>query len=525
MLSQWINTAWMLSCLKEYNRFNQSTLSVRRTQELVLRQILQANRNCRFGIAFDFESIGAVEDFQGRVPLSEYQDYSSSIEAISKGEKGVITSDDVRLLEPTGGTGGGEKLIPYTSGLQQSFQRAINTWICDLYRKRPAARCGRAYWSLTPLAKESRTTSGGIRIGFDEDREYLGAVHRWMARRVMIAPSNLSRTDDAVLARKKTLCSLVQSSDLSLISVWSPTFLTELLYELWRDREAIAESLNRDVKGQRASKILSSSKDIQSLANELWPQLSLISCWTDGPSAAYARKLQSLVPDIEIQPKGLLATEAFISIPLIDRPAAALALRSNFYEFAPVGNSGKNGDRLLLADELQVGAQYSVIITTHGGLYRYRMHDVVEVVDFLNQCPLIRFIGRDNLVYDLVGEKLTESDLSDALAKALKRLKIDVDFADVIAKVGPPARYVCRIQTAKHVDENQCENLGREIEVSLLSHSGYRYARSLGQLVCIEIQQLSPLQADEIVRTRRDKLIAKGQREGDIKPRVVYTQD
>lgn len=35
-----------------------------------------------------------------------------------------------------------------------------------------------------------------------------------------------------------------------------------------------------------------------------------------------------------------------------------------------------------------------MVLTTPNGLYRYRLGDVVRVVDFYNQCPIVEFLYR-----------------------------------------------------------------------------------------------------------------------------------
>src|SRR5205085_4734172 len=117
----------------------------------------------------------------------------------------------------------------------------------------------------------------------------------------------------------------------------------------------------------------------------IWPRLALISCWADAAAGQFLAELRQLFPEVEIQPKGLLATEGFVSFPLTDKPGAALALRCHFFEFEELGG------RCRLAHELDRGGRYRVVVTTAGGLYRYQLGDEVEVVGFLHQCPLIRF--------------------------------------------------------------------------------------------------------------------------------------
>ena len=54
-------------------------------------------------------------------------------------------------------------------------------------------------------------------------------------------------------------------------------------------------------------------------------------------------------------------------------------------------------------------------MTTGSGLYRYRTGDLVEVG---TDGRAIRFIGRTGNVSDLVGEKLSEAQVTRAFAKA-----------------------------------------------------------------------------------------------------------
>lgn len=51
-------------------------------------------------------------------------------------------------------------------------------------------------------------------------------------------------------------------------------------------------------------------------AKELFPDLVVISCWADDNSEAIAKKLQMALPCVNIQPKGLLATEGIMTIPV-----------------------------------------------------------------------------------------------------------------------------------------------------------------------------------------------------------------
>src|SRR5262249_17293509 len=158
--------------------------------------ILQRNRDTDFGRRHGFARITDPHVYQDRVPLSSYPDYTEAIGRIASGERNVLTHDPVLLLEPTSGSTGGEKWIPYTSVLGRPFQRAMAAWIHYLFRHRPGARGGRAYWSISPAFGRARRTPGGIPIGFDDDTAYLGALERRAMRHVLAVPPAVARLAD-----------------------------------------------------------------------------------------------------------------------------------------------------------------------------------------------------------------------------------------------------------------------------------------------------------------------------------------
>ena len=64
----------------------------------------------------------------------------------------------------------------------------------------------------------------------------------------------------------------------------------------------------------------------------------MISCWADAAGAAPAAALASRFPSAVLQPKGLLATEGFVSLPLAAAGGAVLSARSHFFEFFEAGD-------------------------------------------------------------------------------------------------------------------------------------------------------------------------------------------
>jgi hypothetical protein len=254
---------------------------------------------------------------------------------------------------------------------------------------------------------------------------------------------------------------------------------------------------------------------------QLWPRLRLISCWTDAQAAGYANKLAELFPQAKMQGKGLLATEGFVSFPLRNHAGAALSLRSHFFEFLPVDDPNNSAARPLLAHELKAGERYSVVLTTGGGLYRYRLHDVVEVAGHLAECPLLRFIGKADHVSDWFGEKLNALHVEQALAESLAGACIAPAFAMLACETeGDTAAYTLFIEAHGLADEALL-SLSHQIETVLQQNFHYRYCRHLGQLAPLRVFRIE----GGGMESYQTGCQLHGQRAGNIKPVALHKLD
>jgi hypothetical protein len=499
------NSLWLSGCLPEAARFRRATRRVAAEQEAILRRLLAANADTEFGRAHGFSSIRSVAEYRARVPVRDYDECREWIDRIAAGSPGVLTHERVRLFEPTSGSAGASKWIPYTESLQREFQRAIRAWIGDLYLHRPGLMAGSAYWSISPVNAERRMTDGGIPIGFEDDTAYVGGWQRRLTQAVMAVPSHVRFLPDMDAFRYATVLALVRRRDLRLVSVWNPTFFSLLVDRLpeWGDR--LARDLMPDAR--RAHELLEALRADTPAERHarLWPSLGLISCWGDGNAAAPAARLASDFPHARMQGKGLIATEAFVSFPLIGCEGAALAVRSHFLEFLPTSGPPRS------AHELERGELYTVVVTTGGGLYRYRLNDLIEVTGHVRGCPLIRFVGRGGYVSDWFGEKLNEAHVASVLREVFSALGVAPAFAMLACDTAAPSPgYVL------YVDANELDGVvaraAEEIEIRIRDNFHYRYARDLGQLTPLRV-----FRAERAADAYLAAAVRSGHRAGDVK--------
>lgn len=471
----------------EYRRF-MAVRDIGGEQEKYLSELLCKNKNTVYGRKYHFEDIHSYKDFAEMVPLTKYEDYEPYINMICRGEKAVLTAEDVILLELTSGSSGGRKMIPYTLSLKREFQRGIMPWLYDIYTGIKGVDSGKSYWSITPVTQGKSYTECGIPIGFEEDSEYFGKAVQHIMNALFAVDGSVKFPSDTDSFYLDTAAQLLRCRELTLISVWSPSFLTILCGYIRDNAEKLSESLPKEKRGD----FLCSAENGR--FDKIFPKLKIISFWTDGSATEQAEDIKKLFPGVYIQPKGLLATECFVSFPIVGEEGSRLSVRSHFFEFRNLADGN-----IYTADGLQKG-EYEVIVTTGGGFYRYCIGDIIRVPEvYPDAAPRIKFLRRNGISSDMFGEKLTE----DFVRSVLKKLGAENKFC-LLAPEGNFYRLYteCRNISADMLDNALCESYH------------YNYCRQLGQLqkaqVCIVL--------GEPHKAYIKKLADDGMRIGDIKP-------
>lgn len=488
-----------------------------------LHAVLASTADTEQGRRFGLAQVRTAADFQAAVPIRTYDEIEPDVRASFERGGSILTSTPVARFELSGGSGGASKLVPMTEGLAAEFHRALAPWLFDLLDQRPRLRGGPGYWSISPLGQRKNRSPAGIPVGSAEDAAYFPRVLQPLLRRALAVPGDVARLPDVERCRYVTLWHLVACEDLRLISVWNPSFLTLMLESLDASAQQLAADLNAGTcwgalegmcfspRPDRA-RTLREAVDFRGRVDvrRLWPSLSLVSLWTDADAARALPAARERLQGVELQGKGLLATEGVVTLPLFDAPAPVLAIRSHFYEFIPVDAPRATPQ---LAHEVELGKTYDVVMSTSGGLLRYRLGDRVRVEGFVGRTPCLRFLGRSDSVCDLVGEKLSAARVRELLDEMLRG--IPARFAMLAPEWEPRAAYWLFVDAS--VDERLLERLGGELDRRLCEGHAYGYARRLGQLGPLQVARVS-----EALRRYEARCVQLGQRAGDVKPQALH---
>ena len=532
------NLAWFLACLPGALAFLFAVTFPRMAQRRLLRGLLKHATETKYGRLHGFERMGNNTDAFQSHPVADYEVFRPFVDTIQSGDPNILTSDEVTLLQPTSGTSAARKLIPLTAGLLRQFQAALAPWIASLYVLRPRLLLGRQYWCLSPNTLLGGVGSSAVPVGFPDDTEYLGTWQRWFAARLLVAPPELARVEDPSTFEFLTLLFLVRERNLRLISVWHPSFLTLLLAALPRQVDRLASCLRTaalpsdlvlsdNIRDALTKKLAPDPQRVSELErcvscsdNQflwLWPHLQVISCWAGRDAESSLARLRVAFPGVTIQTKGLLATEGVVTIPWGFAGRHVAAVRSHFLEFIEVDTG-----QVKRVWELRPGGIYTVVLSTAGGFYRYHLKDRVRVTGFWAGTPTLEFLGRDRLVSDLCGEKLTGDDIESALEHFSKTTGVSFQFAMAGPdRSGKTPGYIFDFEADGNVSVPPLEACIQMLDKLLQSNFHYAHARRLGQLRPLQI--LPALNATLIYQ---EAMILRGQRYGEIKfPPLCKTTD
>ena len=281
-----LNRLFIFFCKKSYKDFVSNIKSkskIRKTQVKILLEILKTNKNTEYLKIFETGSqiLNAenekelIEKFQNKIPIVNYEDIKEFVEKEKSGENNVLLSDKFKLFELTSGSTSDVKYIPYTEKFLKSYMNGVFAWIYNLYQNNKRLFFGSSYWSVSPILKREAVTSGGIRVGIEDDTSYFDKVSAFFLNKLFTVPKeikNIQNMEDFLLI---TAVFLLLSENLAMISVWSPSFLMILLDFIEKNHKVICQIVKSEDLGTEffADKNLGNKKYfqiIQKKYRKLW---------------------------------------------------------------------------------------------------------------------------------------------------------------------------------------------------------------------------------------------------------------
>ncbi len=438
-------------------RFERATQNCRATQLALLQQLMERNKDTVYGRQHAFAAIITEDDYAERVPIVNYDVIADLITETVEGQMNVLTAEAPTMFAQTSGTTGDAKYIPVTPSCQGGAHKDVmRTWLNHAHRKHPDIFSRKCVTLVSP-AVEGHTDRG---LPFGSTSGHIYKNMPGIVRRAYSIPYCVFEIDDYE-AKYYVIMRLSLEHDVRLVCSANPSSILKMCEKADEHADAIIEDIrcgtlrdDLDIPADIYSELTRSLKPNPAVARRLeearerrgsrllpadyWPDLSLIGCWKGGTVGHYVDRFDGWFdPDgkrpIPVRDWGYLSSEARGSIPLSDDGSeGVLTIATNYYEFVPLADVEGNPDDMnawsaLRADQIEVGQEYYILITTTGGLYRYDINDIVEVTGFYNDAPKIVFKRKGRGMTNITGEKVSVNQIIQAFDEATAALDISAD--------------------------------------------------------------------------------------------------
>ncbi|MGC9502159.1 GH3 auxin-responsive promoter family protein [Baaleninema sp.] len=451
-------------------RFVQKTRDLEQFQKQFLLKLLREYQNTEFGKDYGFKDIKTLAEFRQKMPILPYKSYEPYIDRIAKGEPNVLLPDPVVYLTLTSGSTGKKKLIPTSRKSQSVLRRANLTSLGFLTRglQRRGLEFGKIL--LTNSALIWGETEGGIEFGpasvgvMRMDKRLYNTIFSNPFETLLVADS-VARHYLAILfaLRDRTTRGIVANFPMLILRICN--YLDRYGEEMVRDIEtgSIADWLNLepqlrqqleskwDADIDRAAELRHILKTEGRLTpKSAWPDSLFVTAARGGTSDFYFRRFPEYFGDRPIFGAVFSSAEGTFSIyPDVDTDGSILSIETGFFEFIPEEQWHLDQPETLLPREVEAGKCYRILLSSYGGFFRYDIGDVVEVVGFYNQAPLIVFKHRAGGLISATTEKTTEDHATRVMDSLQEEFGVRLeDFCLTLSENDFPARYLVNIELA-----------------------------------------------------------------------------
>jgi hypothetical protein len=460
----------LLTTIAERARANfvKKTRQTSAVQEQLLKELLQAHKDTELGRKYGLRDIKTIEQFQQQIPILPYSSYEPYTERIAQGEKNILTPDPVVYLNTTSGSTGNQKLIPVTQRFQNSLGWANLTCIGFLGEALRSQDRKFGKLLVTNTAQITGRTSGGIEYG--PGGTGVLRMGKFLYEQLFAHPYETLQAADSIT--RHYLCFLFALRDRSMRGMGAN--FPMLILRICNYLERYAEDLIRDIETGtiaswltlepelraklerqwsanpgRAAQLREILKSEGRLTPKLaWPELSFIATARGGTSDFYFERFPTYFDDIPSFGAVFASAEGTFSIYHdLNNDGSILAIEAGFFEFIPQDQWEVEHPKTLLATEVKTGELYRILMTNYSGFYRYDIGDVVEVLGFYEQAPLIVFRHRRGGILSSTTEKTTEFHATQVMQSLQQEFGLPLeDFCITLSENEFPAHYLVNIE-------------------------------------------------------------------------------
>jgi len=371
-------------------------------QQELLKSLLDKAKDTEFGVKYQFSSIPSINEYVNRVPVTPYEGHFPYIERIMHGQQNILWPSEIKWFAKSSGTTNSKsKFIPVSSEAMEGCHLKGGKDLISIY--------------LNNRPDSKMFVGKGLSIGGSHETNQLD-------------PSANSKYGDvsAVIMQNMPLWAKyvrTPSEEVALMGSWEDK-LEKMATEVAQENvSSMAGVPTWSVLVLQRVMELKGMDDI----SQIWPDLEVFfhGAVAFGP---YRSLFESMISSPRMQyMETYNASEGFFGIQdSFDNEDLLLMLDYGiFYEFIPMTHINDEFPPTIQLEDVKIGTNYAMVITTNAGLWRYKIGDTIR---FTSLNPYrIRISGRTRHFINAFGEELIVENAEQAITKACNCTDASID--------------------------------------------------------------------------------------------------
>jgi hypothetical protein len=368
-------------------------------QNELLTSLIEKAKDTEWGIKCGFSNIKDYQEFKENVPLQDYEDVKPYVERLFEDEQSLLWPTQTKWFAKSSGTTSEKsKFIPVTrESLEDCHYKAGKDLLCLYYHNHPDAKLYKGKHLVVGGSAETNNLSSDSYFGdlsaiLTKNLPWWAEIRRTPSKKIALMKEWEEKLDKMARA--------TMDEDVAII-VGVPSWTLVLLKKILE---------------------ITGKKDIK----EVWPNLELF--MHGGVSfEPYEEQFDKLISGKMNYVETYNASEGFFGIQdTRDKKELLLMLDYGiFFEFIPMSKyEGVDSKEVISLEDVEVGVEYALVISTNGGLWRYMIGDTVK---FTSTTPhRIVVTGRTKHFINAFGEELVVDNSEKAIKHASEACQVSV---------------------------------------------------------------------------------------------------
>ena len=364
-------------------------------QTELLHKLLQDAKNTEWGKKHGFSNIANYNDYVSKVPLQTYEDIEPFVQRIKQGEQNILWPTEIKWFAKSSGTSTGKsKFIPVSKeSLENCHYKGGKDLLAIYHNNHPDSKLILGKTLVVGGSSKLNSLNGGNSYFGDLSAIIMKNFPFWVEiRRVPELSIALMEEWEEKIEQMAKSTTNEDVSNISGVPSWTLVLLKRIL----------------EING--TNNIL-----------DIWPNLELY--MHGGISfSPYKEQFKSIIPSSKMNYyENYNASEGYFGIQDQSHSDEMLLMLDYgiYYEFIPIENTDEKQPKTISLEAVELGKIYEMVITTNGGLWRYRLGDTIQ---FTSLFPFrIKVAGRTKHFINAFGEELMIHNVEKAIAVAAKK--------------------------------------------------------------------------------------------------------